>query len=151
MEIFQFDFMRRAFLVGIILAIIIPCIGVIIVLKRLSMIGDAISHTSLAGITFGLVFNINPILASVIFCIIAALSIEYIRKKISKYGEMSIAIIMSLSVSVAGLLSGFVSNNANFNSFLFGSIVAISDFELKLIIIIGLISILIFILLKKRN
>lgn len=67
MEIFQFDFMRRAFLVGIILAIIIPCIGVIIVLKRLSMIGDAISHTSLAGITFGLVFNINPILASVIF------------------------------------------------------------------------------------
>ena len=38
MEIFQFDFMRRAFLVGIILAIIIPCIGVIIVLKRLSMI-----------------------------------------------------------------------------------------------------------------
>ena len=84
MEIFQFDFMRRAFLVGIILAIIIPCIGVIIVLKRLSMIGDAISHTSLAGITFGLVFNINPILASVIFCIIAALSIEYIRKKISK-------------------------------------------------------------------
>ena len=150
MEIFQFDFMRRAFLVGIILAIIIPCIGVIIVLKRLSMIGDAISHTSLAGITFGLVFNINPILASVIFCIIAALSIEYIRKKISKYGEMSIAIIMSLSVSVAGLLSGFVSNNANFNSFLFGSIVAISDFELKLIIIIGLISILIFILLYKE-
>ena len=151
MEIFQFDFMRRAFLVGIILAIIIPCIGVIIVLKRLSMIGDAISHTSLAGITFGLVFNINPILASVIFCIIAALSIEYIRKKISKYGEMSIAIIMSLSVSVAGLLSGFVSNNANFNSFLFGSIVAISDFELKLIIIIGLISILIFILLYKER
>lgn len=150
MEIFQFDFMRRAFLVGIILAIIIPCIGVVIVLKRLSMIGDAISHTSLAGITFGLVFNINPILASVIFCIIAALSIEYIRKKISKYGEMSIAIIMSLSVSVAGLLSGFVSNNANFNSFLFGSIVAISDFELKLIIIIGLISILIFILLYKE-
>ena len=149
MEIFQFDFMRRAFLVGIILAIIIPCIGVIIVLKRLSMIGDAISHTSLAGITFGLVFNINPILASVIFCILAALSIEYIRKKISKYEEMSIAIILSLSVGLAGLLSGFVGNNANFNSFLFGSIVAISDFELKLIIIIGLISISVFILLYK--
>ena len=150
MEIFEFQFMRRAFLVGIILAIIIPCIGVVIVLKRLSMIGDAISHTSLAGITFGLVFNINPILASVIFCILAALSIEYIRKKIAKYEEMSIAIIMSLSVGLAGLLSGFVANNVNFNSFLFGSIVAISDFELKLIIIIGLISILTFILLYKE-
>lgn len=150
MEIFRYDFMRRAFLVGIILAIIIPCIGVVIVLKRLSMLGDALSHTSLAGITFGLVFNINPILASVIFCILAALSIEYIRKKISKYGEMSIAIIMSLSVGTAGLLSGFVQNGANFNSFLFGSIVAISDFELKLIVIIGAISTLAFVLLYKE-
>lgn len=150
MEIFRYDFMRRAFLVGIILAIIIPCIGVVIVLKRLSMLGDALSHTSLAGITFGLVFNINPILASVIFCILAALSIEYIRKKISKYGEMSIAIIMSLSVGTAGLLSGFVQNGANFNGFLFGSIVAISDFELKLIVIIGAISMLAFVLLYKE-
>lgn len=150
MEIFEYDFMRKAFLVGIMLAVIIPCIGVVVVLKRLSMIGDAISHTSLAGVTFGLVFNINPIVASIIFCILSALSIEFIRKKISKYGEMSISIIMSLSIGVAGLLSGFVANNSNFNSFLFGSIVAISDFELKLVILISSISILIFIFLYKE-
>ena len=150
MEIFQYDFMRKAFIVGIMLAVIIPCIGVVVVLKRLSMIGDAISHTSLAGVTFGLVFNINPIAASVVFCILAALSIEFIRKKISKYGEMSISIIMSLSIGLAGLLSGFVSNNSNFNSFLFGSIVAVSDFELGLVVFISLISILIFIFLYKE-
>ncbi|WP_300366930.1 metal ABC transporter permease [Brachyspira sp.] len=150
MEIFQYDFMRKAFLVGIMLAVIIPCIGVIVVLKRLSMIGDAISHTSLAGVTFGLVFNINPILASIIFCILSALSIEFIRKRVSKYGEISIAIIMSLSISIAGLLSGFVSNNSNFNSFLFGSIVAVSDFELKLVMLISTLSILIFVFLYKE-
>ena len=150
MEIFQYDFMRKAFIVGIMIAVIIPCIGVVVVLKRLSMIGDAISHTSLAGVAFGLVFNINPIAASIVFCVLAALSIEFIRKKISKYGEMSISIIMSLSIGIAGILSGFVSNNANFNSFLFGSIVAISDFELKLVILISLISILIFIFLYKE-
>lgn len=150
MEIFQYEFMRRAFLVGVLLAVIIPSIGVVVVLKRLSMIGDAISHTSLAGVTFGLVFNINPILASMIFCVLSALSIEFIRKKIARYGEMSIAIIMSFAVGLAGLLSGFVSNNANFNSFLFGSIVAISDFELKLVVIISIISMLIFIFLYKE-
>ncbi|WP_295162198.1 metal ABC transporter permease [uncultured Brachyspira sp.] len=150
MEIFEYDFMRKAFLVGIMLAVIIPCIGIVVVLKRLSMMGDALSHTSLAGVTFGLVFNINPIAASIIFCILSALSIEFIRKKISKYSEMSISIIMSASVSIAGILSGFVQNNSNFNSFLFGSIVAISDFELKLIILISSISILIFILLYKE-
>ena len=46
-DILQYDFMRRAFLVGILLAVIIPCIGVIVVFKRLSLIGDALSHTSL--------------------------------------------------------------------------------------------------------
>ncbi|MEI0580049.1 metal ABC transporter permease [Brachyspira pilosicoli] len=150
MEIFQYEFMRRAFLVGVLLAVIIPSIGVVVVLKRLSMIGDAISHTSLAGVTFGLVFNINPILASMIFCVLSALSIEFIRKKIARYGEMSIAIIMSFAIGLAGLLSGFVSNNANFNSFLFGSIVAISDFELKLVVFISIISMLIFIFLYKE-
>ena len=150
MEIFQYEFIRKAFLVGILLSIIIPSIGTIIVLKRLSMFGDAISHTSLAGVTFGLVFNINPILASILFCVISALSIEYIRKNISKYGEMSIAIIMSFSIGIAGILSGFVSNNTNFNSFLFGSIVSISNFELKLVITISIVVILTFILLYKE-
>ena len=46
MEIFNYAFMQRAFVVGILLAMVIPCIGVVIVLKRLSMIGDALSHTS---------------------------------------------------------------------------------------------------------
>lgn len=54
--------MQRAFLVGILLALIIPCVGIVIVLKRLSMIGDALSHTSLAGVAAGLLFNINPVL-----------------------------------------------------------------------------------------
>lgn len=46
----EFEFMRKAFLVGILLAIIIPLIGVVVVFRRLSMIGDALSHTSLAGV-----------------------------------------------------------------------------------------------------
>lgn len=150
MSIFEYDFMRKAFLVGIMLSVIIPCIGVVVVLKRLSMIGDAISHTSLAGVALGLIFNINPILSSVIVCIFAAFSIEAIRKKISKYGEMSIVIVMSLGIGIAGILSSFVKNASSFNSFLFGSIVAISDFEVILITCISVIVILSFIFLYKE-
>ena len=50
MSILQYGFMQRAFLVGILLAVITPCIGITIVLKRMSMIGDALSHSSLAGV-----------------------------------------------------------------------------------------------------
>ena len=44
MSIFEYPFMQRAFLVGVLLALIIPCVGIVIVLKRLSMIGDALSQ-----------------------------------------------------------------------------------------------------------
>lgn len=150
MSIFEYEFMQRAFIVGILLAMIIPCIGIIVVLKRLSMIGDALSHSSLAGVAAGLILGINPILGAIVTCIAAALGIEAIRKKIPKYSEMSIAIIMSAGIGLAGVFSGFVKNAANFNSFLFGSIVSISDFELILVIGISCTVMLAFILLYKE-
>lgn len=149
MAIFEFEFMRRAFIVGIMLALIIPCIGVIVVLKRLSMIGDSLAHTSLAGVAAGLILNINPIAGAIAACIAASLGIEYIRKKLPRFAEMSIAITMSAGIGLAGVLSGFISNT-NFNSFLFGSIVAISDFELRLVAIVCAIVLLSFVLLYKE-
>lgn len=114
------------------------------------MIGDALSHTSLAGVAAGLILGINPILGAIVITIIASFGIETIRKKIPKYSEMSIAIIMSAGIGLAGILSSFVSNTANFNSFLFGSIVAISDFELALVVGISLLVIISFLLLYKE-
>jgi hypothetical protein len=78
----------------------------------------------------GLLLGVNPIAGAVVVCVLSALSIEAIRKKLPRYAEMAIAITMSAGVGLAGVLSGFVKSSANFNSFLFGSIVAISDFEL---------------------
>ena len=73
-NIFQYAFMQRAFVVAAIIAVIAPCIGVSIVLKRLSAIGDATSHSALAGIAFGLLLGINPILGAVMFSIFAVSS-----------------------------------------------------------------------------
>lgn len=147
---FEYEFMRRAFLVGILLASIIPCIGVTIVLKRLSMIGDALSHTSLAGVAMGLILGINPILGAVIVTVFSGFAIDLIRKKYPKYSEISIAIIMSAGVGLAGILSGFADNSSGFTSFLFGSIVAITDFELCLVIGLSLLVMLTFLLLYKE-
>ena len=73
MNILQYGFMQRAFLVGILLAVVTPCIGITIVLKRMSMIGDALSHASLAGVALGLLLGINPVLGAGAVCIAAAL------------------------------------------------------------------------------
>ena len=135
MSILQYGFMQRAFLVGILLAVITPCIGITIVLKRMSMIGDALSHSSLAGVVLGLILGINPVAGAVAVCIVAALGIEAIRKKIPRYSEVAISIVMSAGIGLAGVLSGFVENGASLNSFLFGSIVSISEGELALVVV----------------
>jgi len=150
MEIFQYAFMRRAFFAGILLAAVIPCIGQVVVLKRLSMIGDALSHASLAGVAGGLLMGVNPIVGAVAASILAALGIEGVRKKLPRYSEMAVAVVMSAGVGLAGVLSGFVSSTASFNSFLFGSIVAISDFEMLLVTGISVLVLLAVLLLYKE-
>ena len=150
LDIFQYVFMQKAFLVGILLAVIIPLIGVIVVLKRLSMIGDALSHTSLAGVALGLLLGFNPIIGAVVVCVIAAFSIEAIRRRLPKYAEISISIIMSVGIGLASVLSGFIEDGAAFNSFLFGSIVAITDTEVALVIAVTAIVVVTFLLLYKE-
>ncbi len=146
---FQLEFMRRAFLVGIMLSIVIPCIGVVMVNKRNSMIGDALSHISLAGVTIGLIFRVNPIITAIISCAVASFSIEIMRRYFPKNSDISTAIIMSLGIGLAAVLSDFVKGAANFNSFLFGSIVAISDFEVILVTLVFLVVMVAFVVLYK--
>lgn len=94
--------------------------------------------------------GINPILGAICATILAALGIEAVRKRIPQYAELSISIIMSAGIGLAAILSGFVKNAANFNSFLFGSIVSISDFELALVVGVSVAVMLAFLLLYKE-
>ena len=149
MEMFKYAFMQRAFIVGILLAAVIPCIGIVVVCKRLSMIGDALSHTSLAGVAIGLILGINPVFTASVTCVLAALGMEGIRRKLPRFSEMSIAITMSAGIGLQ-CIAGFVKNTANFNSFLFGSIVAISNEELYLVVSICMAVLLLFILFYKE-
>lgn len=146
----QHGFMQRAFLVGILLAIIVPAIGSIVVFKRLSLMGDALSHTSLAGVAIGLLMGFDPVLGAIAACLFAAFGIEAIRRRIPKYSELSIAVILSVGVGLAGLLSGYVKNASSFSSFLFGSIVAISDFQTYLVLGISILVLSLFFLLYKE-
>lgn len=143
---FSYEFMQTAFVVGLLLAVIIPLLGVVIVLRHLSMIGDSLSHVSLAGVAAGFLFGINPVAGAICASVAGALSIEVIRRQIPRYSEVAIAIVTSGGVGLAGVLSGFSKNAANFNSFLFGSIVAISDEEFVAVIALSILMVVLFFL-----
>ena len=147
MDIFNYSFMIRALIVGLLLALSVPCIGTVVVLKRLSMIGDALSHAALAGVVLGLVLGVYPTLGAFAACIVSALMVELIRKKLKKYTELSIAIVMAAAIGLAGVLSGYVNSAKSFSSYLFGSIVAITDVEFITIAAMSGVVILCFVLL----
>lgn len=130
--------MIRAFVAGIVLGAAIPLVGVVVVLKRLSMVGDALSHTSLAGVAAGLIGGVNPVAGATAACVAAALAIEGIRRRFEGHADLAIAVVMATGVGLAGVLSGFTPNSSTFSSFLFGSIVTVGDDELAAVVVLGI-------------
>ncbi len=147
---FKYEFMRTAFLVGGLLAVIIPLIGNLVVYKRMSMVGDALSHISLSGIALGLILNVNPILGAIMMSVIAALGVEIIQKRFGQYTELAISIMMSLGIGFSAILLSFVQQPNVFNTFLFGSIVTISGSDALLAALLVVIVVIIS-LIKYRD
>lgn len=151
MEIFQYEFMQRAFIAGIMVAVTCPLIGIFIVLKRLSMIGDTLSHASLAGIAAGMLWGFYPFWGALAFSVGGAIAIEKLRKTFSKYEEISNSIILSAGIGLAvvmiGLAKGF---NTDLMGYLFGSIAAVNSQDIYIMGALSLIIILSVIALHKK-
>ncbi|MCI1945237.1 metal ABC transporter permease [Clostridium luticellarii] len=138
----QYSFMQNAIIAGIFISILCPAVGTFLVLKRYSMMGDTLSHSSLAGVAIGLVFGYNPILTSFIFTSLAGVTIEFLRNYYKKYAELILVIILTLSVGIAIVLISTGKANANVNSYLFGSILTVSKSELYTVFSLSIISVL---------
>ena len=140
---FEFDFMRNAFMAGVVVSVLCPIIGLFIVLRRNSMIGDTLSHSSFAGVAIGLVLGVNPIISAFLFTTICAIIIEFLRGYYKKYAELVMSIVLTLSLGIAIILISTGKANANVNSYLFGSILTVSKSDLLIIATAGIICLLI--------
>ena len=136
---FELDFMRNAFIAGGIISILCPFIGLFLVLRRYSMIGDTLSHSSFAGVAIGLVIGVNPLITAFLFTTVCALVIEFLRDYYKRYAELVMSIVLTLSLGIAIILISSGKASANVNSFLFGSILTVTKQDIMLILITGLI------------
>lgn len=146
-DLFEFDFLRYTFITGLLIGLIGPLLGTFIVVRRLSLIADALSHVTLGGIAFGLFLEkktaitfITPFYGGLGFSVIGAILIEKLRAVYKSYQEIGIPIILSsgvgLSIIFISLADGF--NNDLFN-YLFGSVSAVSLTDLYTIAVISVI------------
>jgi zinc transport system permease protein len=158
-EIFHYEFLQHAFLAGIMIGLLAPLLGVFVVVRRLSLIADALSHVTLAGIaaslllekSFALFNGFNPVYLGMVFSVGGSLFIEKLRGVYKHYQELAIPIILSsgigLGVIFISLANGF---NTDLFSYLFGSVTAVTPTDLWVILIISIFVIILVISLYKE-
>ncbi|WP_047983710.1 metal ABC transporter permease [Ornithinibacillus californiensis] len=157
-DLLEFDFLRQTFMTGLLIGIIAPLLGTFIVVRRLSLIADALSHVTLAGIAFGLFLEkryalvmIPPIYSGLLFSVVGSIFIEKLRSVYKSYQEIAIPIILSggvgLSVIFIALADGF---NTELMNYLFGSASAVSKADFITIFTITIFVVLIITFLYKE-
>ncbi|WP_299513341.1 metal ABC transporter permease [uncultured Rummeliibacillus sp.] len=147
-SILQYDFLQNAFLSGIIIGIIAPLLGVFIVVRRLSLIADALSHVTLAGIAGSLYLSqsvtafatLNPIYLGIVSAVGGSVLIERLRRLYKHFEELAIPIIMSAGLGMSAI---FISLAQGFStdlfSYLFGSVSAVSRQDLWIVLGIAIL------------
>lgn len=134
MDIFAFEFFQRALAGGLLIGFMAPLVGMFVVLRRLSMIGDTLAHVSIAGVALGFLTGAYPLMIGLLFAILAAFAIEKLRRAFRSYAELSIAVLLSFGIALASVLftlgRGF---NMNVTEYLFGSILTLSAGDLGLV------------------
>lgn len=126
-EILQFDFMQRAVVAGLLVGLICPIIGIFIVMKKQSLVGDGLGHIAFAGVATGWLLGIYPVLCATVVTVLAALGIEELRSRRPAFGDMVLAIFFYSGIACAILFSSMAKTNAtSLFSYLFGSIVTVS-------------------------
>ena len=151
MEMFEYEFMQRAFIAGIIIAILASVSGTFVVLRRYSMISETLAHSALVGVAVGLVAGFNPLWMAVVVATISAWLIEYLRSEFALYSDAVLAILLSGSLAIAVIIVslGGAFNNSLF-SYLFGSILSVSSEDVVTISIVGTIALGALLLFSKE-
>lgn len=150
-ELLQFGFVQRGLIAGIFIALLCSFLGVFLVLRRLSLVGDGLAHVTFGSVALGLFFNVYPLYMSFPVTLLTGFGIIKLMEKTKLSGDAAIGIVssagISLGVLIASLAGGF---NVDLFSYLFGNILAISKEEVILSIILSVVVIAIILLLYHR-
>lgn len=146
MGMFSYSFMVRAIIVGGLVVLCASLLGVVLVLKRYSMIGDGLSHVGFGAMAVGLAFNQAPLVVAIPIVIIAAFLLLRVSENSRIKGDAAIGLISSSALAIGMIVNSMSSGtNIDLNSYMFGSILAIDKQEMVLCIVLGIVIIAAFI------
>jgi zinc transport system permease protein len=146
MEIVNFlhyEFIRRAIITGSFIALVCSLLGVLLVLRRFSLIGDGLAHVTFGSVAIGLLLKQHPVYVSIPIVMLSSLGILKLTEKARLYGDAAIGIVSSVGIAggilIASIAGGF---NVDLFSYLFGNILSISRAEVFASIALSLVVLL---------
>jgi len=151
LRLLGYKFFQYALLGGALVAISCAVVGLLIVLRKESMIGDSVAHMAFGGIAIGILMGVEPILTALVFSIVAILVISFMRSRNLANSDAGMAVMLaagfSLGLIVVSMAEGFT---VDLFSYLFGSILTIDSTELLIIAVLAIVSVGVMAILYKE-
>ncbi len=140
MEMLSFPFIQRAFVVGIFVSLCAALIGVSLVLKRYSMLGDGLSHVSFGALAVAMATNMAPLRFSIPVVVVAAVLLLQMKENGKMKSDAAIGIVSASALAIGVMVTSMTSGlNADAYSYMFGSILAQSDEDVILSVILSVV------------
>ena len=151
LSMFSYHFMQRALVVGILVSLCAALLGVSLVLKRYSMIGDGLSHVGFGALAVASAFHLAPLAVAVPAVVLAAILLLRLRGSAKVRGDAAIALLSSSALAIGVIVVSVTSGmNTEVSSYLFGSILSLSRGDAVLSVALSLAVLVLFILLYPR-
>ena len=139
-SLFSYPFFIRALIVGLLVSLCAAMLGVSLVLKRYSMIGDGLSHVSFGALAIAAALNTAPLAVSVPIVILAAFLMLRLTEKSTIGGDSAIAVFSSAALATGIIVTSLPSGiNIDIRNYMFGSILAMNQSDVYISIILSLI------------
>lgn len=123
----EFHFLQNALITAIVIGVVSGVVGCFIILRGMSLMGDAISHAVLPGVALSYIFGINFFVGAIVFGVIASIMITYIKGNSIIKGDTAIGITFSSFLALGVILIGVANSSTDLFHILFGNILAVQD------------------------
>ncbi|MDR1101723.1 MAG: metal ABC transporter permease [Clostridiales bacterium] len=150
-QMFSYTFLVRAVVVGLMVSLCAALLGVSLVLKRYSMIGDALSHVGFGTLAIATALGVAPLMVSIPLVVIVAFLLLRISENSKIKGDAAIALISTSSLAIGVLIISFTTGmNTDVCNYLFGSILAMSRSDVILSIVLSCAVIVLFVVFYNK-
>lgn len=150
-ELFSYTFIIRALVVGVLVSLCAALLGVSLVLKRYSMIGDGLSHVGFGALSVAMAMNVAPLQISIPVVMLAAFLLLQLSENSKIKGDAAIAIISSSSIAIGVIITSLTTGmNTDVYSYMFGSILAVSKSDVVLSVAVCAFVLIIYIIFYNK-